>query len=343
MCPLFARDLPDGLLVIFVEGEKPRAFRNLGQSCWINSAVQALLSPPLFKSMLAKVWRSMPRDVREQLHRINHTPRRYGSIAEAVSPLLSHEVRLAATLCSAHTPPLTEVVCPYLFTDAFYESTQADAAEFIARVLHPSQSPCLGDALRGRMRTFLTCTRSTCKHVRPTAGEDFTSLPLPLLNADGLCVKSVQEALDGYMPDVTVTLADGCGLCGHSVEFKKSHEIARFPRVLLLNLNRWTGHGIDEAIVHSIEANRSLRFRNQSYDLCATVCHLGPAPDSGHYIAVARHPTSHGVWWLYDDSRRVIATDAQVSSLCSYRGWGPMQCYVLLYERRRRFGDPLAR
>jgi len=326
------------LLVIHHGDEKPRAFKNLiheiggGGSCWINAAAQALLSPLAFKEVLANLWHAMPGDVREQLRRINRTPRRHGVQIESPSPLLAHEGRLAATFFMAHTLPRTDPFYPYLLADVFYKGRQDDAAEFVARVLHPSQSPSLQNAVCGRMNCLLTCDNPVCKHSRPTEGENFTSLQLPLLSADGGYVQSVQEAVDMYMPDEIVELSEGCECCNASVKFKKAHVVARFPVVLVVTLNRWTGHEIHQAVLHPIEASQQLRFKEKSYGLCSAVCHLGKTPHSGHYIAVTRHPTNHGEWWLYDDHRRVIATDSQVATTCSYRKQ-PMKCYVLIYEQ----------
>ena len=109
--------------------------------------------------------------------------------------------------------------------------------------------------------------------------------------------------------------------------------MTQFPRVLILSLNRWAGFGANNAILHSIEANQALVFKDHRYQLCAVVCHLGASPHGGNYVTVARHPTQHGEWWFYDDERRVIATQEQVSTVCTYRHWGAMQSYILLYER----------
>ena len=39
---------------------KPRAFKNLGNSCWINAALQTLFASPLIKQALETTWRQMP-------------------------------------------------------------------------------------------------------------------------------------------------------------------------------------------------------------------------------------------------------------------------------------------
>ena len=108
----------------------------------------------------------------------------------------------------------------------------------------------------------------------------------------------------------------------------------------MVSLVRWVNHFEEViALLHPVEATENLRFRGVRYDLCAVVVHLGDSPNSGHYMIVARHRTGDaetpGIahhWWLYDDSRRVMATPEQVATTCNYQGWKTMQSYVLLYE-----------
>ncbi len=299
-----------------------------GGSCWINSGVQALFAPTAFKESLATLWSEMPSAVREQLYGLAT-----GNVREVASPLIPHQARLAASFCLAHTAPRTEPFHLYLFADAFYVGAQDDAAELLARVLHPDQSPALTAALRGRMDQFLECLSATCRHKRPTEGEDFHSLQLPLRSGEGMVMQSVQEAVDSHMPAETVDLREPCPRCNTGNRFRKTHEVTSFPRVLVIYLNRWTGHRLEDAILQPIYANALIRFKGKTYAMCAVVSHLGPSPRGGHYVAVTRHTTGHGQWWLYDDDRRVIATDEQVSTLCTYQHWGAMQSYVLMYER----------
>ena len=335
-CPARVQAETDDIQLIHFEGEKPRAFYNAlhevggAGSCWINAALQALLNPPAFKRILEQLWCETSSPTRAQLHQISGVHRRIAAAVVEAPPLLNHQDRLSATLCAAHTAPRTEAMTPYLFTDVFYEGVQDDAAELISRLLHPTEAPLLFEAVRGRMDQFLECTNLACKHSRPTEGERFASLQLPLRTLEGVCVQSVQEAVDAYMPPEIVHIREPCAHCG-STEFLKTHAVVHWPKVLIIFLNRWDGHGA--AIIHSIEASTTLNFKGAAYNLCATVCHLGPAPDAGHYVALAWHATNHGEWWLYDDARRTIATDQQVTTLCGYRHWGPMQCYVLIYER----------
>ena len=306
----------------------PCGFYNLGVSCWINSGVQALMALTVFKRTLARLWDGLPSDVRSGLLQTTQAKRQVVLYKQPWSPLVPHERRLAATFVSAS---MSQPGFPFLFTDVFYENRQDDAAEFVRRVLHPQQCPALSAALRGHMEQSLTCVNPICQHVRQT-GEAFASLQLPLRTPEGVSFQTVQAAVDGYMPDETVQ-AEQCAKCQSTGGFRKVHRILLFPQVLVMYLNRWTSHLVSDAILESIEATQTLNFRGQLYQLRACVCHHGRTPHSGHYVTVARHVVRDGEWWLYDDARCMPATAAQVSTVCSYGAWGPLQCYVLLYER----------
>ena len=256
-----------------------------------------------------------------------------GGIGEVASPLYPFDVLLAATLHSAHLPPRTQPSRPFWLTDSFYKGSQEDAGEFVARLLNPVTTRSLAPHLQGRMAQSLLCKVAGCGHSRPSEGEAFGSLQLPLRTVTGGFVKHVQEALDAYMPDETVELAEVCSECMNKTDYVKKCQVTCFPEVLVIYLNRWSGEGVEGALLCPIQVSKIVHFRKQAYTLCGAVSHLGPSPFSGHYIAVTRHATNTGEWWLYDDEHRMQATEAQVSTMCSYGSWGPMQSYILVYER----------
>ena len=109
------------------------------------------------------------------------------------------------------------------------------------------------------------------------------------------------------------------------------------PPVLRLQLNRWNSADASGALLHPVEANEIVTFHGQAYVLQSVVVHLGDRPNSGHYIAIARHATDHGTLWLYDDARRVIASPDQIRTTALYpmgRDYLQMKAYVLFYTRR---------
>ena len=115
--------------------------------------------------------------------------------------------------------------------------------------------------------------------------------------------------------------------------FTKHHRSVRAPPVLIVSLNRSEGlgaHGQPVTLLHAVEATENVDFAGASYRMKSVICHLGPSPNSGHYITVARHGET---WWLFDDKIIIPAMGAQISTQSSYGQWGQMQSYILFYER----------
>ena len=311
-------------------GEKPRGLYNLGSSCWINSVLQMLLGSNVFKAILSEIWSRSSLAMRQQLGQECSSSQDQDVDMDDID----YEMRLAATFAMLYDAPRSSPAHPYLLTNVLYRDAQEDADEMITHVLDPDRSRRLSKQLRGRMDEFLECPRPECGSVRPTTGEHFFSLRLPLRSPTGGLAFSVQEALDFYMPREKVELDGFCPGCSTMHQhWWKTQEISVCPPVLLVQLVRWCGHLIHEAILHSIDASQTLRLKNMTYGLRGVVCHLGPTPNSGHYICIVRHETEHGDWWLYDDAVCSLATASQVATLCDHPPYGNMQSYVLLYER----------
>ncbi len=114
-------------------------------------------------------------------------------------------------------------------------------------------------------------------------------------------------------------------------------------------LRRWIQEDIPgsdarsvRALLHPVEATPVVNFGGALYDLRSVVAHSGPSANAGHYVAVARHDTPTGRWWMYNDSMRRVATDDEVSTLAqnprarvSADPVATWQSYILCYSRQR--------
>ena len=88
------------------------------------------------------------------------------------------------------------------------------------------------------------------------------------------------------------------------------------------------------SVEHPVATSDVLDFQGHQYDLRSVIVHLGTSLHSGHYIALTKHETDTGTWWLYNDANRREATREQVATTGGLRGWKTMKSYVLLYEKR---------
>ena len=345
-------------------GQKPRAFDNMltdcggAGSCWINAVLQALFAPPVIQRCLADVCRRLPASIGRSLHReavmrrrknfaslqqytVDGSRRRLEDIAARSSPTCLEQTFLAATFRSAFFEPFTQPLCPYLVTDHFYAGWQEDAGELLARhFLNSECAPVVAEAVRGELSEVLKCTG--CGHRSQCGREPFHELQLPILSEDAVDVKflSVGQALSQYMRGDLVSRAECCLGCGASNgQYEKLPEFVAFPQVLVLVLKRWRvtadGHGghCQLCVPHGVRADRHLQVAGQGYDLKSSIIHLGSSPDRGHYIAVARHPTSGGDWWLYDDGTRRLASPEEILGEGKYRSISDMKTYVLFYQK----------
>ena len=170
-----------------------------------------------------------------------------------------------------------------------------------------------------------------CQEARPSEGEEFQSLLVPLRTSLRRAITTVQEAVDRYMPPEEFdNVEQACAHCGGK-RFLKQHTVSIAPDVLMICLNRWAHP--TEPQLHAVHADQVLEFAGKTYALRSVVSHLGNSPNRGHYVAVSRHDTGHGQWWLYDGSRRRIATAGEIATTARLEPLGQLKSYVLFYEQ----------
>ena len=326
------------------QGVRPRAFVNLGVSCWINACLQALWTPVAVKLELHRIFNALPRGERERLVVANAGRSRFDlrsskpdgsleSLRSRIGDTGAEEHMLAATFTAACVGDFTKPMVPYWITDYFYQQRQEDASEFLTRfILNSQSSPSLVPLFVGRETSVLVC--SACGHRQPLASHPVHELELPIYDAaraaPALC--TVQEALDFYMHGDEVERRAACDGCGQvSLTYRLERIAAELPQVLLLCLKRWEW-GREAPLDHAVEPSDPLIHGGATYRLCSGVIHLGANARAGHYIAVAKHTTPGGLWWLYDDADRRLATPEQVRASGVYRG-RRMKLYLVMYER----------
>jgi ubiquitin C-terminal hydrolase len=317
--------------------DKPRPYSNVKASCYINAALQALYGVNCVRQVLSSIFDLHSARLRETLW-YAATSMSNEVIRELDDERTTHEERLAVTYHASFEPPIGSALTPRLFTNIFYDSanhTQEDTSEFLARsVLDRDRAPLLSALFRGTDAPQLVCQH--CGTARPAAPERFSSLALPLVRADGSLILTVQDALNEYMqpellgPDFhwrcTSRPCRASGL--EDVPPCKEHYVALTPEVLVLQLKRWHHvDGIAGGLLHAVTPDETLRLHSTSYTLRATVCHIGPSIQHGHYTSRVHYPTVSGTWWYYNDALRRQARPEELRTTDSERA------YVLFYEK----------
>ena len=293
----------------------PLGFNNLGNSCYLNAAVQALQA----SHHLAEVMK----DVCLQPHL------QQSSSSQSASQLLTADERLAATHFASMQSG--ESITPSLLTQKYYVGNQEDVQEFLDTLLQ--DSVLFRGICTGLDKPRLSCAH--CGYAMFAAGEEeFTMLTLPLINsATFVPYRSIQEALNGYTASERVELREwrcgqaDCQIAGlHLDNPRKGSYFHRLPRTLIVHLVRWGAHGA--LLRHEVIPDQVLNLQGAEFGLRSIICHEGHSARSGHYICFAKH---EDVWWLYDDSRKRPATSQEC--LRWARPGRADKVYVAIYDR----------
>ena len=220
---------------------------------------------------------------------------------------------------------------------------QEDAAELLQmHVLREEASPTLGHLTISLGQSILTCAH--CRQSREPTVEIFRTFEVPI-EISGPEVEApvrftdVQSAFNAFLTEEPVELRDLCSRCQQN-KWTKALRVVALPQVLVLTLKRFknvkleTGRYAERCVQHLVTPTEVLDFQGHLYDLRSFIVHFGESIQSGHYIALAKHETDTGTWWLYNDNERREATREQVATNASFRRYGQMKSYVLFYEKR---------
>jgi ubiquitin C-terminal hydrolase len=313
-----------------------RGIANIGNTCYLNSAIQALRHTPAFtRYFCSDAWKTHSSD------------RRPG--AELTKETASVVAELAGAGADARTLVPSKFVRSFVaaaheINDEIHFGAQCDVAEAIHILLdmlhthlarevlmnirgearspamseyvksleswiaffHKEYSPLL-DMFYGQTRTRVVCERclATSDRYEPW---NVLSLPIPGAEKAGAPAPTLQECLAGRFADEKLEDYE-CSRCCDKVPAKIEHTLSRFPQYLILSLKRFTNAGnkvraripYDDATVELSDwrAWKELQTpESAQYRVYATIEHLGSSR-MGHYIMRARNGDG---WLIYDDA-----------------------------------------
>jgi ubiquitin C-terminal hydrolase len=306
---------------------------NLGNTCYLNSAFQALRHTQPFQEYFGtEAW---------QQHR--HADRKGHALAEATAELVQ-KLKAEGTQIVAPGRFLKEFIhFAREINDDIRYGAQADAAEAIQILLdglHTQQAREVRMDITGRAitpehaelvksleswATFFrkeysplvenyygqTQIRIICETcgTRSTRYEPWGVLKLPIPNSEkaGAAAPTLHECFGAAFATDTID-EYACETCKKKVKAKMEHSISRFPRHMIVSLKRFTNTGAKVRARIPYDENRidlaALRtwmglqtVDHAIYRVVSTVEHLGSSR-GGHYIMRAREGKS---WFVYDD------------------------------------------
>ncbi|XP_055966855.1 ubiquitin carboxyl-terminal hydrolase 17-like protein 6 [Sorex fumeus] len=287
--------------------------RNVGNSCYVNAALQCLTYTPALASWAAS-----------GLHRGTHGQRpccRACGVRKHISRAL-------------RSPGEVLTPCPSLLA-GFHRQRQEDAHEFLMSTLDAMQQGCpqgggkrpadIAGIFGGRWRSQVQCLR--CLAISDTF-EPYLDVAL-----DVGAAPSVAQALRDLVKPERLEGPDAylCGSCGQKMPATKTLTLHAASRVLMLVLKRFCQDGGAKLAGHvsfpeCLDMGGCTSEPHEGhliYLLYAVLVHTGWTSHGGHYLCYVRAADCQ--WYQMDDAK-VSACD--VSHVLS------QQAYVLFYTQK---------
>ena len=147
----------------------------------------------------------------------------------------------------------------------------------------------------GHMSSTIKCVECGHKHQNWDTFWDI-SLSFPE-NSDEYEIK---ELLDSYLADEVLDKDSmvTCDYCRTKRKSIKSLKIERLPLILTINLKRFGNDG--HKLSNSIYIEEKLILNDNPYELYACICHRGTTAGGGHYNIFCRYYSEY--WYFFDDS-----------------------------------------
>ncbi|XP_054421824.1 ubiquitin carboxyl-terminal hydrolase 17-like protein 6 [Pteronotus mesoamericanus] len=293
--------------------------RNLGNTCYVNAALQCLThTPPLARYLLS---------------------RRHSETCPRLAPcvLCAMQVHVARALLR----PADALQPPEELLSGFHRHRQEDAHEYLMFTVNAMQQACLRECEQlagpspdatlirqifgGYWRSQIKCLH--CHSVSDTL-DPYLDIALDIQGA-----QSVTQALELL---VTPEKLDGdnsyqCSVCLKKVPASKTLTLHTASKVLILALKRFsdfTGRKMEKDVHYPehLDVGPYLSQLNTGplvYELYAVLVHTGWTCHNGHYFCYVKAADSQ--WFTMNDTK-VTACDAS-SALCQ-------RAYVLFYIQK---------
>ncbi|XP_055911165.1 ubiquitin carboxyl-terminal hydrolase 36 [Eupeodes corollae] len=302
---------------------------NVGNSCYLNSTLQALFHVPSIANWLTSDTAHMER-CEEEL----------GIQGGCIICCMSKTLLSSQNRQSCIRPYLVygklKTICRHLTV-----GRQEDAHEFLRYLVEAMEKAYLlrfrhykdldqfskettppNQILGGYLKSAVRCL--ACGYVSTTF-QHFEDLLLDIRKAD-----TIDEALEGYFSRERLEdMGYKCESCKKKVSATKQFTLERAPIALCIQLKRFSmlGTKINKQITirPRLDLSRFASKKNSgeqlTYKLVAMVTHLGASQNCGHYTAIGL--TESGTYYSFDDSYvRPISVQSVVNT----------NAYIIFYE-----------
>ncbi|XP_045766892.1 ubiquitin carboxyl-terminal hydrolase 36 isoform X1 [Maniola jurtina] len=308
--------------------------QNVGNTCYLNSTLQALFHVPALANWL----------VSDAVHSEKCNQQEACVICGMRATLMATQKSGGAPIKPWQVYSKLRLICRHLTP-----GRQEDAHEFL-RYLVEAMEKCyltrfinadkldqyskettpLNQILGGYLRSTVRCL--ACHHLSTTY-QHFQDLLLDIRKHSTL-----DEALDSFFSRERLEdLGYKCEACNKKVSATKQFFIERAPMVLCIALKRFSlaGGKLSKHVQFrkKINLNKYMYNKNSqqqlSYKLVSLVTHLGPSQNCGHYTAIGQAPNSN--YYQFDDSCvRPLPLSAVLGT----------NAYIMFFEKDNTMEDP---
>lgn len=303
----------------------PPGLCNLGNTCYANAAIQALLATPAFAdAVLKNVKAGVACEISEELRAlfVDMILLTRGDAPSAVGRVVNPSKLLGAL--ARKLPCISGGGGVQVPQDA--HEVMITMLEVLrgAGEVHPTLSELLGGGCMRHVTRCLTCGRSWASPATWQEAEEYTCIMLP--RPEGGRRSGSSSLLNEYLKPET-GLGWRCEKCDSTTgKMERRVQLQRMPQMLILCVP-FVGEGDSGGVVFPSRQFSILQARGQSvtrYRLCSVVSHKGSSTN-GHYTAYARSRLSATHEWYECDDDRVIRVPWELVSNAS--------AYVMIYQK----------
>ncbi|XP_041986605.1 ubiquitin carboxyl-terminal hydrolase 36 [Aricia agestis] len=307
--------------------------QNVGNTCYLNSTLQALFHVPAFVNWL----------VSESSHTEKCNQQEACVICGMYATLMATQKSNGAPVKPWQVYSKLRLICRQLTP-----GRQEDAHEFLRYLVeameksylsrfinsdkldqYSKETTPLNQILGGYLRSTVRCL--TCHHLSTTF-QHIQDLFLDIRKHSTL-----DEALDSFFSKEKLEdLGYKCEACDKKVSATKQFFVEKAPMVLCIALKRFSlaGGKLSKHLQFrkKINLNKYMYNKNNmqkvSYRLVSLVTHFGPSQNCGHYTAIGQGP--NGNYYQFDDSSvRSLPLSAVLGT----------NSYFMFYERDNSLDD----
>ncbi|XP_044269964.1 ubiquitin carboxyl-terminal hydrolase 35 [Tribolium madens] len=296
---------------------------NLGNTCYMNSVLQALFMTKPFRNEILlynKDMTSLLSKLQTLFALLQHSKR------SSISPHDISNLARPPGFLPGHQHDSSEFL-GYLL-DVLHEQEKTAVCGNSAKADHvpPSYSTIVQSAFGGRTVSVSRCGECDTKSERV---DNFWELQLSFPNTTEN--QSVQTLLNYYLQPEKLSGDNQyhCEVCDCLTDGERVTCIEEAPPRLILTLKHFRYDQASQQrtkLLQSIKLDNHVQLETGQYELYAAVVHCGSSVDSGHYYTFAKDGDE---WFKFNDCS-VMRTMAE--ELCSLKP--PETPYILFYSRQ---------